>query len=113
MKASTENLERCRIALNIEAEASELDKSLDEAYRHLVKEVAIPGFRKGKAPRAILEQRIGKKSLLEEALEHLIPELYKQAIKSQEVEPIADPELEITQPEPLILTAMCAHNTAA
>src|SRR4030043_313212 len=106
MKASTENLERCRIALNIEAEASELDKSLDEAYRHLVKEVAIPGFRKGKAPRAILEQRIGKKSLLEEALEHLIPELYKQAIKSQEVEPIAEPELEITQTEPLIFKAI-------
>ncbi|HJX68882.1 MAG TPA: trigger factor [Dehalococcoidia bacterium] len=106
MKVSTENLENCRIALNVEAEASELDKSLDEAYRHLVKEVAIPGFRKGKAPRAILEQRIGKKSLLEEALEHLIPELYKQAIKSQEVEPIAEPELEITQTEPLIFKAI-------
>src|SRR4030043_1153853 len=53
----------------------------------------------------ILEQRIGKKSLLEEALEHLIPELYKQAIKSQELEPIAEPELEITQTEPLIFKA--------
>jgi trigger factor len=106
MKVNTENLESCRIALNIEAEAGELDKSLDEAYRHLVKEVAIPGFRKGKASRAILEQHIGKKSLLEEALEHLIPELYKQAIKSQELEPIAEPELEIAQTEPLIFKAI-------
>ncbi len=105
MKVSTENLENCRIALNVEAEASELDKSLDEAYRHLVKEVAIPGFRKGKAPRAILEQRIGKKSLLEEALEHLVPELYRQAIQSKDLEPIAEPELEITQTEPLIFKA--------
>ena len=105
MKVSTENLESCRIALNIEAEANELDKAVDEAYRHLVKEVSIPGFRKGKASRAILERHIGKKSLLEEALEHLIPELYKQAIKSQELEPIAEPELEITQTEPLIFKA--------
>jgi len=106
MKISAENLESCRIALNIEAEGSELDKSLDEAYHRLVREVSIPGFRKGKAPRAILEQRIGKKSLLEEALEHLIPELYKQAIKSQELEPIAEPELEVTQTEPLIFKAI-------
>jgi len=105
MKVSTENLESCRIALNIEAEANELDKAVDEAYRHLVKEVSIPGFRKGKASRAILERHIGKKSLLEEALEHLIPELYKQAIKSQELEPIAEPELEITQTEPLTFKA--------
>jgi trigger factor len=105
MKVSTENLENCRIALNIEAEAGELDKALDEAYHHLVREVSVPGFRKGKTPRAILEQHIGKKSLLEEALEHLIPELYKQAMQSQQIEPIAEPELEVTQTEPLIFKA--------
>ena len=55
MKVSTEDMENCQIALNIEAEDGELDKSLDEAYHHLVNEVSIPGFRKGKAPRAILE----------------------------------------------------------
>ena len=106
MKVSTENLESCRVALNIESEAGELDKSLDEAYHHLVKEVSVPGFRKGKAPRAVLEQHIGKKSLLEEALEHLVPQLYSQAIKSQGIEPIAEPELEITQTEPLIFKAV-------
>ena len=84
MKVSTENLGNCQTALTIEAEDTELDKSLDEAYHHLVKEVFIPGFRKGKAPRAILVQHIGKQSLLEEALEHLIPQLYKQAIEYQE-----------------------------
>ena len=106
MKVSTENLESCRVALNIESEAGELDKSLDEAYHHLVKEVSVPGFRKGKAPRAVLEQHIGKKSLLEEALEHLVPQLYNQAVKSQGIEPIAEPELEITQTEPLIFKAV-------
>ena len=106
MKVSTENLENCQIALNIEAEASELDKSLDEAYHHLVNEVSIPGFRKGKAPRAILVQHVGKKNLLEEALEHLIPQLYKQAIESQEIEPIARSEIEVVQTEPLVFKAI-------
>jgi trigger factor len=106
MKVSTENLENCQISLNIEAEASELDKSLDEAYHHLVKEVSIPGFRKGKAPRAILVQHIGKKNLLDEALEHLIPQLYRQAIESQKLEPIAGPQIEITQTEPVVFKAI-------
>ncbi len=106
MKVSTENLESCQIALNIEAEASEVDKSLEEAYHRLVKEVSIPGFRKGKAPRGILEQHIGKKNLLEEALEHLVPQLYGQAIESEKMEPIARPQIEITQTEPLIFKAV-------
>ncbi|MEA1872529.1 MAG: trigger factor [Chloroflexota bacterium] len=106
MKVSTENLGNCQTALTIEAEDSELDKSLDEAYHHLVNEVSIPGFRKGKAPRAVLVQHIGKQSLLEEALEHLIPQLYKQAIESQEIKPIARPEIEVTQTEPLVFKAI-------
>ncbi len=106
MKVSVEDLENRRMALNIEAEAGEIDKSLDEAYHHLVKEVSVPGFRKGKAPRVILEQQIGKGALLQEALEHLVPRLYKEAIQSKNLEPIAEPELEITQSEPLIFKAV-------
>jgi len=106
VKVSTGNLGNCQTALTIEAEDSELDKSLDEAYHHLVNEVSIPGFRKGKAPRAILVQHIGKKNLLEEALEYLIPQLYKQAIESQEIEPIARSEIEVVQTEPLVFKAI-------
>lgn len=106
MKISTEDMGNRQIALNIEAEASELDKSLDEAYHHLVNEVSVPGFRKGKAPRAVLVQHIGKQSLLDEALEHLIPQLYKQAVESQEIEPIARPEVEIIQTEPVVFKAI-------
>jgi len=105
MKVSTERLGNCQTALTIEAEDGELDRSLDEAYHHLVNEVSVPGFRKGKAPRAVLVQHIGRKSLLEEALEHLIPQLYKQAIESQDLEPIARPEIEVTQTEPLVFKA--------
>jgi len=106
VKVSKENLGNCQTALTIEAEDSELNKSLDEAYHHLVKEVSVPGFRKGKAPRDILVQHIGKKNLLDDALEHLIPELYKQAIESQQLTPIAQPQIEITQNEPVIFKAV-------
>lgn len=106
MKVSTESLGNCQTALTIEAEGSELDKSLDEAYHHLVKEVSVPGFRKGKAPRDILVQHIGKKNLLDDALEHLIPQLYGQAIESQQLTPIAQPQIEITQTEPVIFKAV-------
>ncbi|MBA7507217.1 Trigger factor [subsurface metagenome] len=102
MKVTREKLENCQVSLNIEAEAHELEKALEGAYRHLVSKVSIPGFRKGKTPRAILEQHLGKGALLEEALEHLIPQLYKQAIESEKIEPIAQPQIEITQNEPLV-----------
>jgi trigger factor len=106
VKVNTESLGNCQTALTIEAENSELDKSLDEAYRHLVKEVSVPGFRKGKTPRDILVQHIGKNNLLDDALEHLIPQLYKQAIESQQITPIAQPQIEITQTEPVIFKAV-------
>jgi len=106
MKVSRENLENCQAVLTIEVEAGELDESMDAAYRHLVNRVSIPGFRKGKAPRAILVQHIGRQSLLEEAYEHLIPELYRQAIESEELQPVARPDVEITQTEPLVFKAV-------
>ena len=106
MRVTREKLENCQVSLNIEAEARELEKALDEAYHRLVSKVSIPGFRKGKTPRAILEQHLGKSTLLEEALERLIPQLYKQAIESEKIEPIAQPQIEITQNEPLVFKAI-------
>jgi len=106
MKVTAETLEDSQVALNIEAEAGELNKAMDEAYRRLVNKVSVPGFRKGKAPRFILEQHIGKGALLEEALEQLIPQLYKEAIDSQKIEPIDQPQVEIIQTEPVVFKAV-------
>ncbi len=106
MRVTREKLENCQVSLNIEAEDRELEKALDEAYHRLVSKVSIPGFRKGKTPRAILEQHLGKSTLLEEALERLVPQLYKQAIESEKIEPIAQPQIEITQNEPLVFKAI-------
>jgi trigger factor len=106
MKVSTEKMENSQLSLQIEAEADEMEKSLDEAYHRLVSRVAVPGFRKGKTPRTILEQHIGRGALLEEALERLIPKLYREAVESQEIKPIAEPQMEISQSEPLVFKAI-------
>ena len=106
MKVSTEKMENAQISVDIEADAEEMEKSLDKAYKRLVSKVSVPGFRKGKTPRNILEQHIGRPALLEEALEHLIPELYREALKSEDINPIAEPRVEISKSDPLAFKAI-------
>lgn len=106
MKVSSEKLGNCQVSLKVEAEASELEKSLDEAYHRLVSRVSISGFRKGKAPRALLERHVGKDTLLSEALERLVPQLYQQAVEAEKIEPIAPGQIELIQNEPLVFKAI-------
>ncbi len=108
MKVSTERLENCQVVLNIETEPHEVERSLEVAYRHLVKRTSVPGFRKGKAPRALLERHLGREAILGEALEHLIPEAYNQAIQEQGIDAIAQPEIEIIQTDPVVFKATVA-----
>jgi trigger factor len=105
LKVSSEKIEGCQVALTVEVEPDEMGKALDGAYRRLVGKVAIPGFRKGKAPRALLERHIGKESMDAEALEYLVPELYDRAIDQEQVEAIGQPNVEITQNDPPIFKA--------
>ncbi len=106
MKVSTEPIENSQVALNIEMEPVEVDKYLEKAYNRLVRRVSVPGFRKGKAPRTVLERHIGKDALFREALEDLIPTTYKEALESQEIDAIAQPQFELIQTEPLIFKAV-------
>ena len=106
MKVSAEPMENSQVALNVEMEAPEVDKYLEKAYNRLVGKVSVPGFRKGKTPRAILERHIGKDALLQEALELLVPEVYEEAVESQEIDAIAQPQIEIVQTEPVIFKAI-------
>ena len=89
------------MVFEVEAEPAEVEKSLSTAYRHLVNRVAVPGFRTGKAPREMLERHIGKGPMLEEALEHLVPELLGKAIEEKGIDVIARPQIEITNIEPV------------
>jgi len=106
MKVNSEKLGNCQVSLNVEAEVDEMEKALDETYHRLVSKASISGFRKGKAPRAVLEQHIGKDALLSEAVEHLVPQLYKQAIELEKIEPVDAAQIEFVQKEPLIFKAI-------
>jgi len=89
----------------VEAEADEVEKSLSDAYRHLVNRIDVPGFRRGKAPRSMLERHIGRGALMEEAIEHLVPELLGKAIDEQKIAIIARPQIEITKVDPVVFKA--------
>ena len=93
MKAVAERLPNNRVALQIEVEAERVDAALERAYRKLAREVNIPGFRKGKAPRKIIEARFGVEVLYEDALEELVPEAYREAIEANAIEPIDQPSV--------------------
>jgi len=105
MKVTREKEENRQVWLNIEMEPAEMQTALDLAYHRLSQRTDIPGFRKGKAPREVLERHIGKDRLLEDALNDLLPQAYEKALKEQELEPFASPSIEITQPDPVIFKA--------
>ncbi|MEE8414116.1 MAG: trigger factor, partial [Dehalococcoidales bacterium] len=106
MKTTREKTENHQAFLTIEMEPAEVEESLESAYRRVVKNARVPGFRKGKAPRAVLERYMGKDSLFEEAMNDLLPQVYDQAIKEQELETIAQPQIEIAQTDPVIFKAV-------
>jgi len=97
VKVSTEKLEGSQVVLNVELDPDEIERALQQAYRRLVTRLNIPGFRKGKAPRPMVERHLGKEAFLDEALEHAIPEFYDQAIEQYKVDAIARPQIEIVQ----------------
>jgi trigger factor len=105
VKVIKDKIEDSQAFLTVEMEPAEVEESLEEAYRRLVKKTNVPGFRKGKAPRVMLERHIGRESLFEDALNTLIPRAYEDALKEQEIEAFARADIEITQTEPLIFKA--------
>jgi trigger factor len=108
VKATVEKLENSFAYLSIEVEESRLQRSLDESYHRLSYRVKVPGFRKGRVPKRILEMRIGKETLIEDALRSLIPEVYVEAVKELGIDPLDEPELSVSEAEegkPLKLTA--------
>jgi len=105
VKVTREKTENSQAFLRIEMEPAEVEESLEQSYRRLVRKASIPGFRKGKAPRAVLERYLGRDSLLEDALNNLLPQAYDEAVKEQEIEAIASPSIEIAQTDPVVFKA--------
>jgi len=106
VKVTNEKTENSQVFLTIEMEPAEMEESLENSYRRLVKKVNVPGFRKGKAPRAILERHVGQESLLQDALDDLVPQAYQKALKEQEIEAVAQPQIEVSQTNPLVFKAV-------
>jgi trigger factor len=99
MRSTVEPLEGNKVKLSVEVDEQEFEKALDSAFRRIAREVRIPGFRPGKAPRQILEARIGAEAARQEALRESLPEYYAQALKDVDIDPIAPPEIDITAGE--------------
>jgi trigger factor len=106
VKVTKEKVENSQAFLTVEMEPAEMKESLEASYRRLAKKTDIPGFRRGKAPRSVLESYMGKESVLEEALKQLVPQAYEEAIKEQGIEPFAQPDVEVTQTDPIIFKAV-------
>ncbi|HLR62626.1 MAG TPA: trigger factor [Lentibacillus sp.] len=99
MSAKWEKQEGNQGVLTIEVSADEFDKALDQAFKKVVKDVQIPGFRKGKVPRKIFEKRFGVESLYQDAVDIVLPDAYANAIEETEIEPIEQPEVDIEEIE--------------
>ncbi|MCL4241204.1 MAG: trigger factor [Dehalococcoidia bacterium] len=105
MKVTLERLPESRVQLQIEIDDERLEKSLDSAYKRIAQKNRFPGFRPGKAPRPIVERAVGREGLIREALDKLVPAAYNEALETENVDAIGQPELEIEQLEPVKFTA--------
>ncbi|MBA2769871.1 MAG: trigger factor [Sporichthyaceae bacterium] len=96
MKTDLETLNPTRVKLTVEVPFEELKPSLDAAYRKIGGQVTIPGFRKGKVPPRVIDQRIGRGAVLEEAVNDALPKLYGRAVEEHDVHALGRPEVDIT-----------------
>lgn len=95
MKVTVERQpEKSEAVLNVELEWAELEKASDRAYKKLAQRYTVPGFRKGHAPRSILERMVGKEAIYQEGLEDLIETTYRDAVRENDLTPLAQPELD-------------------
>ena len=97
MKATWEKIDKNEGVLTVEVEPERVDEALDRAFRKVVRQVTVPGFRKGKVPRKIFEARFGVEVLYEDAIELLLPETYQEAVKETNIEPVDRPHIDVEQ----------------
>jgi trigger factor len=96
MRTTVEPLDGNKVRLSVEIDEDEFDQALDAAFRKIAREVRIPGFRPGKAPRRLLEAKVGSDVARDQALRDSLPEYYARAVNDNGVDPIAPPEIDIT-----------------
>ena len=105
MKITQDDVVERQTVLHIELEDDDIDPYLNRAYQRVVQRVNIPGFRKGKAPRNIIEQYFGRESMLNEILDSMLPELTSQAINDQDLDAVGLPSIELEELDPFQFSA--------
>jgi trigger factor len=99
VKSVAEPLGPTRVKLQVEVPFDELKPSLDDAYKRIANQVTIPGFRRGKVPARIIDQRFGRGAVLEEAINDALPRLYSKAVDEAEIQPLGSPDVDVTEIE--------------
>lgn len=99
MKTNVEKLSDTRVKLNVSVPFDELGKEIDQAYSVIAQQVTIPGFRRGKAPRQLIDARFGRGPILEQVVNDMLPTRYEQALQEHDLNPIGQPEIDITKIE--------------
>lgn len=94
MKSSVERIEPTRVKLSIEAPYADLKPSVDEAYKEIAKQISIPGFRRGKVPARIIDQRVGRAAVIQEAVNNSLDGFFRQAIADNDIQPLGTPEID-------------------
>ena len=97
MKSAVENLSPTRVKLTVEVAAADLKPRLDAAYATIGAQVQVPGFRKGKVPQRIIDQRFGRGTVVQEAVNEALPEFYGQALAEHDITPLGQPEVNLTE----------------
>ena len=108
MKTDVETLSPTRVRLSVEVPFDELKPSVDSAYKKIAAQITIPGFRKGKVPAQIIDQRVGRGAVLDEAVNEALPKAYTDAVNESEIKVLGQPDVEIgefSDGEPLTFTA--------
>lgn len=101
MNVAVERLPESQVVLDITTDEQEFEKALQRAYRKVVNQVRLPGFRPGKAPRFVIERMLGREVLIEQADRDLLDPLYQRALEQEAINPVGEPDVEIYQTEPL------------
>ncbi|MBD8060706.1 trigger factor [Oceanitalea stevensii] len=97
VKSAVETLEPTRAKLTVEVSYEELKPSIDHAYSHIAEQVNVPGFRKGKVPARIIDQRVGRAAVIEHAVNDALPGLYRDAVAETGIKPLGQPEVDVTE----------------
>ena len=97
MKSAVETLSPTRAKLTVEVPFEELKPSLDAAYKKIAQQINVPGFRRGKVPPMVIDRQVGRGVVLDEAINDVIPSKYIEALQSNDLEPLAQPDIEVTK----------------